>query len=148
VSTAPTEELRDRLTRLHLTSGGEAPEATEIRRFRRGWWDGAVRIPALAFAQARPMQRDVVPRIPVVRRGDLPIAKPTTPRRRADLPQLVVRIDQEADVLRCTGANCSALVPIPPPGRLLGDTSCPRCGRVELPAQQVSPDSGMRLSLR
>jgi hypothetical protein len=190
VTPATTEELRDRLTRLHLMSAGEAAEATDVRNFRRNWWDGAARVPAvvvrlgvggrasrcrlvenggqvialpavgwrarrairrlrrraavdprlLALARRTPDVRvdDTRPVSVVRQRSYLPDQQKMS-RRTADPPKLAVRIEQEADVVRCRGANCAALVPIPPPGRLLNDAACPRCGRVELPAQQVSP---------
>jgi hypothetical protein len=190
-----TEEVRDRLTRQHLSSCGEAPQAGNVRRFRREWWDGAAHAPSLvvdlegtrcrlvqvggqvvalpanrwrarrairrlrrratvdagliALAQRGPDPRlDDRPRVTVVRqrKGDEPPGRPTMRRPRRDAPRLVVHIDQDADVVRCGTTTCSALVPIPPPGRLLGETSCPQCGRVQLPTQQLSP-SGASLVL-
>jgi hypothetical protein len=88
------------------------------------------------------------PRVSVVRqRSDLPMGQPTTPRRTTMLPGRVVHIEQGADVVRCGSATCAALVPIPPPGRLIAGTACPRCGRVELPGLQVSPSSTRRVAL-
>jgi hypothetical protein len=44
---ASSLELRDRLTQTHLRTAAEAPEAANIVRFRRAWWDGAARVPSL-----------------------------------------------------------------------------------------------------
>lgn len=178
-----TEELRDRLTRSHLSAAGEAPEPREARRYRRRWWDGAARVPALVVdiegagrcrlvetggqivalpAGSRRARRairrlrrraTVDPRLLALARGeldarrdgqpfmsvgrqrtdDLPVGRPTIPQPRFDRPRPVIRIDQDIDVVRCSARGCAALVPIPPPGRLISDASCPRCGRVELP---------------
>src|SRR5947199_3509439 len=47
MSVGTTEELRDRLTRQHLSACGEAPEAANVRQFRREWWDGGTHVPSL-----------------------------------------------------------------------------------------------------
>jgi hypothetical protein len=80
-------------------------------------------------------RHDSQPLVSVVRQrtDDLPIGRPTMPRFRSGLPRIVVHIEQQDDTVRCGAANCSALVPIPPPGRLISDVGCPRCGRVALP---------------
>ncbi|MDX6285277.1 MAG: hypothetical protein QOG53_762 [Frankiales bacterium] len=44
---AANAELRDRLTRAHLRAAAEGAEVGDLVRFRRGWWDGAVRVPSL-----------------------------------------------------------------------------------------------------
>jgi hypothetical protein len=184
VTAANTDELRDRLTCAHLSTAAAAPATAEVREYRRRWWDGAARVPALVvevegagrcrlveaggqvialpagswrarrairrlrrranldprlLALARgnlDPRRESEPRVSVVRQrtDDLPVGRPTMPLPRFDRPRPVVRIDQDDDVVRCSSRNCSALVPIPPPGRLLGDATCPRCGRTALPA--------------
>jgi hypothetical protein len=191
--TSGDEELRDRLTRQHLTDTGEAPEASDVRGFHRGWWDGGAHVPAAvvrldgagrcrlvenggtvvalpatgwrARRAIRKLRQEATvdpqllelarheldpaldgrPRVSIVQQrsglADLPTGRPSMPRRATTLPCRVVHIEQGADVVRCTSPNCAALVPIPPPGRLITGTSCPRCGRVELPAQQGSPVS-------
>jgi hypothetical protein len=114
-------------------SGWRARRA--IRRMRRR----AVVDPRLLAFAADPSAH-VETRLPLVRqRSDAPRGRPTMPRQRTDLPRLVVHIEQETDVVRCSAPDCAALVEIPPPGRLVTDSACPRCGRVELPAQQTSP---------
>ena len=185
VTQGPTEELRDRLTRSYLAHTGEAPQAMQVRRFRRRWWDGATRTPSvvvvidgarcrlvqhgghvialpasgwharrairrlrrrasvdpqlLALAAKRPdLRLEDKPRVAVVRQraGDLPLGRPSLPRRsRLDVPRVIVHIEQEQDFVRCSGPNCSALVQIPPPGRLSSAAAaCAQCGRIELPA--------------
>ncbi len=193
VTQQPIEEVRDRLTRIYLASTGEAPQAMQVRRFRRRWWDGAahtpsvvvaidgarcrlvqhggrvVALPASGWRARRAIRRlrrratvdpqllalaakrmdprlDGKPRVAVVRQrtGDLPVGRPSMPRRsRLDAPRVIVHIEQDTDFVRCSGPNCSALVQIPPPGRLFTDAACPRCGRIELAAQQTSPRTGL-----
>jgi hypothetical protein len=183
VTARDTEELRDRLTRSHLSTAGEGPAAADVRRFRARWWDGAARVPALvvdlegagrcrlvetggqvialpaggwrarrairrlrrppvvdrrllalARRQPDPMAASTS-RVVIVRQRseDLPLGQPTVPQSRFDRPRPVVRIAQEADVVHCGSSRCSALIPIPPPGGQITETTCPRCGRVALP---------------
>ncbi|MFL6237870.1 MAG: hypothetical protein ACJ735_00060 [Actinomycetes bacterium] len=83
----------------------------------------------------------------VAQRSDHPRGLPLRPRSRNGLPVRVVHIEQQADIVRCGSANCAALVPIPPPGRLQSEPACPGCGRIELPAQQMSPGTVRRVAL-
>jgi hypothetical protein len=92
------------------------------------------RLLALARRQPDPLAASTS-RVAIVRQRseDLPLGQPTVPQSRFDRPRPVVRIAQEADVVHCGSSRCSALIPIPPPGGLITETTCPRCGRVALP---------------
>ena len=61
---------------------------------------------------------------------DRPCGRPTPPAatRRGVAPLRVV--EQLGDAVRCGYAACAGLIPIPPPGRIVGrPVACSRCGR-------------------
>jgi hypothetical protein len=100
-----------------------------IRRLRRR---ATVDPRLLAFARRQPAPTtDSAPRVAVVhQRTDMPHGRPTMPRTRRSIPPPLIELQQGADAVRCAHANCAALVPIPPPGRLItADVVCTRCGR-------------------
>jgi hypothetical protein len=106
-----------------LPARGAAARRRYRRYIRRAVADGAVGLLA-ASREAVPPQRS-----PWRRPDDAPTGLPTPPRWRTRT-SLRIRVDQEADAVRCRHEGCAALVPIAPPGRLVGVAErCPGCGR-------------------
>jgi hypothetical protein len=123
-------------------SGWRARRA--LRRLRR---------PATVDPRLLALARDLDPtseqpaRVAVVRqRGDLPRGRPTLPSTHRTMPAPLVELEQDCDAVRCSHADCAALIPIPPPGQpLTDDIVCVGCGR---PAFELTQPAAVRTAQR
>ena len=133
----PSVVVRSRSGRYRLaeTTAGIVPLPASSRHARRAL--RRIRRPItcdprlVTLARARRGGAPGLSRLTIVRLPDTgrPSGRPSLPARPLGLGPLV-RIEQEGDVLRCSGTGCAALVPVPPPGRLIAGkpSRCPGCG--------------------
>jgi hypothetical protein len=128
---APTSVARDELTRQRLVSAaGHLPGLQELA-FEPDWWDGQAHVPCLVVRGGRRLRL-----LRVVETGGECVIVPFSrraaerwlaARRRPARPELTVpaqraSVDVDADVLRCRGKACGALLPVG------WDCACPVCG--------------------
>jgi len=143
---------RDELTRQRLVSAaGHLPGLT-ILDFDPEWWDGQSHVPCLVVRGGRRMRL-----LRVVETGGECVIVPFSrrqaerwlaTRRRPARPELLVPapriavdvvLDAYADVMRCRGNACGALLPVG------WDCACPVCGDEE---SQPSPRSSSEYAAR
>jgi hypothetical protein len=132
----PSESpARDELTRQRLVSAaGHLPGLT-VLDFDSQWWDGQAHVPCLVVRGGRRMRLLRVVEtsgecviVPFSRRqAERWLAarrKPTRPELLVPAQRMAVDVvlDAYADVLRCRGGGCGALLPVG------WDCACPVCG--------------------
>jgi len=135
-------ERRDELTRQRLASAVAHLPGLSVLEFDPQWWDGQSHVPCLVVRGGRRMRL-----LRVVETGGECIVVPhsrrlaerwLSARRQPARPELVVPaqrqatdvvLDAFADVLRCRGNTCGALLPVG------WDCACPVCGDAEVVTQ-------------
>jgi len=128
-------DMRDLLTRAHLENAVKHLVGVEVVEFSSDWWDGEAHSPCLVVRGGRrhrlqrvvetsgeavvvPFERRVAGKwLAHRRRSPRPELGLPAPRRADD-----VVVDATADVRRCEGESCGALLPIGYEG------ACPLCG--------------------
>jgi hypothetical protein len=134
---------RDALTRARLAAAAAHLPGLQVLAFDPDWWDGQSHVPCLVVRGGRRMRLLRV----VETAGDCVIVpfsrrlaeRWLATRRQPQRPELMVPVqhapedvvlDAYADVLRCRGTSCGALLPVG------WDCACPVCGDedAQLPA--------------
>jgi hypothetical protein len=126
---------RDELTRARLTGAAAHLPGLRVVSFDPQWWDGQSHVPCLVIRGGRrarllrvvetggecvivPFSRRIAERWLAARRRPVrPELQVPAQRRSTD-----VVLDVDADVLRCRGGSCGALLPVG------WDCACPICG--------------------
>jgi hypothetical protein len=131
---SPSPE-RDVLTRARLAAAAAHLPGLQVLTFDPDWWDGQAHVPCLVVRGGRRMRLLRVVEtagecviVPFSRRlAERWLATRRAPQRAeltvpAQRPPLDVVLDAYADVLRCRGRGCGALLPVG------WDCACPVCG--------------------
>jgi hypothetical protein len=142
-------ELRDVLTRTRLEEAVAHLTDVDVIEFEQDWWDGHAHAPCLVVRGGRRHRLLRVVEaggealvVPFDRRTAQPWLAELRRPRRAELgipaqrtPTDIV-LDADADVLRCAGPTCGALLPV------TYDGACPVCGGA--PSEEKSTATGAR----